>query len=96
MDVIQYLYIIPTIALLAIFGRIITKDNFASSLLSGILVISSIIAVTSRYIPSYNLLIIKGLLAVGALLFLYEIIRNTRLQTNYIKNNASSNFISRE
>jgi len=87
MDIVQYLYIIPTIALLAIFGRMITKDNFASSLLSGLLVISSIIAVTSRYIPAYNLLIVKGLLVVGVLLFLYEIIRNTKLHANYIKNN---------
>ena len=92
MDIVQYLYIIPTIALLAIFGRMITKDNFASSLLSGLLVISSIIAVTSRYIPAYNLLIVKGLLVVGVLLFLYEIIINTKLHANYIKNNF---FISR-
>ena len=87
MDIIQYLHIVPTIALLAIFGRIITKDNFASSLLSGLLVVSSVIAVTSRYIPAYNLLIIKVLLAVGVLLFLYEIIKNTKLHENYIKNN---------
>ena len=89
MSLIQYFYIIPALILLSIFGRIITKDNFASSLLSGILLISSIIAVTSRYIPAYNLLIIKGFLAFGIIFYIYEILKNKKLKENYLKNNLT-------
>ncbi len=81
---IQYLYIIPGILLLAIFGRMITKQNFSSSLLAGLLVLSSIIAITSRYIPSYNLMIIKALLVLGILFYLYELAKNLKLQENYL------------
>ncbi len=73
---INYFQIFAGIILTAIFGRIIVKNNFASSLFSGLLVLSAIISVTSRYVPLYNLLIIKSLLLVGFLFFCYDLRKN--------------------
>ena len=89
MGITIYLYIFLGILLTAIFGRIITKHNFASSLLAGLLILSSIIAVTSRYIPIYNLLIIQTILLLGIVVFLHEFIKNYKSVKDILKNLSS-------
>ena len=80
MGLMEYCYMISGIVLLSIFGRSVTKNGFVSSFLAGLLIISAIISITSRYIPVYNVLIIKVLLAVGCLIFIYEMVKKAQLK----------------